>query len=85
VTFTQDQPGNTFIRSKEDKEYPEERIVGWYHSQSGIRRISIGSRYVSFTRIFLVAACRWRGLYDPHSDEEGCFGLVGRTAGPPRF
>jgi proteasome lid subunit RPN8/RPN11 len=74
VTFTQ-AAWETIYRVK-DKDYPQERIVGWYHSHPGFGVFL--SDYDTFIhRNFFSSPDQVAWVYDPHSDEEGCFGWVG--------
>ena len=74
VTFTQDTWEH--IYKIKDKEYPDHKIVGWYHSHPGIRRVPLRTRSVHPAKLlFQSQQVAW--VYDPHTDEEGCFGWVG--------
>lgn len=73
VTFTQ-AAWETIYKVK-DKDYPEDRIVGWYHSHPGFGVFL--SEYDTFIhRNFFSSPDQVAWVYDPHSDEEGCFGWV---------
>ncbi len=73
VTFTQDAWEH--IYSVKDRDYPEKRIVGWYHSHPGFGIFL--SRHDTFIHEnFFSAASQVAWVYDPHSEEEGCFGWV---------
>ncbi len=70
VTFTQATWEHIF-RIK-DRDFPDERIMGWYHSHPGFGVFL--SDYDQFIHENFFSAPRqiaW--VYDPHSDEEGCF------------
>ena len=74
VTFTQDTWEH--IYKIKDKEYPDDKIVGWYHSHPGfgvfLSEHDLFIQQNSFSNPQQVA---W--VYDPHTDEEGCFGWIG--------
>ncbi|MCW5962652.1 MAG: Mov34/MPN/PAD-1 family protein [Bryobacterales bacterium] len=73
VTFTQDTWEH--IYSVKDREYPDKRIVGWYHSHPGFGIFL--SRHDAFIHEnFFSAAFQVAWVFDPHSEEEGCFGWV---------
>jgi proteasome lid subunit RPN8/RPN11 len=73
VTFTQDA-WETIYKVK-DESYPDQRIVGWYHSHPGFGVFL--SEHDSFIhRNFFSSPDQVAWVYDPHSDEEGCFGWV---------
>src|SRR5216683_6912056 len=74
VTFTQDTWEH--IYKIKDKEYPEERIVGWYHSHPGFG-VFLSDHDTFIHKNFFSAPQQVAWVYDPHSDEEGCFGWVG--------
>ncbi len=73
VTFTQDAWAH--IYSVKDREYPEKRIVGWYHSHPGFG-IFLSQQDLFIHENFFSAPAQVAWVYDPHSDEEGCFGWV---------
>jgi proteasome lid subunit RPN8/RPN11 len=73
VTFTQDA-WETIYKVK-DESYPDLRIVGWYHSHPGFGVFL--SEHDSFIhRNFFSSPDQVAWVYDPHTDEEGCFGWV---------
>ncbi|HKV76833.1 MAG TPA: Mov34/MPN/PAD-1 family protein [Candidatus Sulfotelmatobacter sp.] len=74
VTFTQ----NTWehIYAVKDKKYPNERIVGWYHSHPGFG-IFLSDHDTFIHKNFFSSPGQVAWVFDPHSDEEGCFGWVG--------
>jgi proteasome lid subunit RPN8/RPN11 len=74
VTFTQDTWEHIY-RIK-DREYPEARIVGWYHSHPGFG-VFLSDHDTFIHRNFFSAPHQIAWVYDPHSDEEGCFGWIG--------
>lgn len=73
VTFTQDTWEH--IYAVKDKKYPEERIVGWYHSHPGFG-IFLSEHDTFIHKNFFSSPGQIAWVYDPHSDEEGCFGWV---------
>ena len=74
VTFTQDTWEH--IYKIKDKDYPEERIVGWYHSHPGFG-VFLSDHDTFIHKNFFSSALQVAWVYDPHSDEEGCFGWAG--------
>jgi proteasome lid subunit RPN8/RPN11 len=74
VTFTQDTWEH--IYKIKDKEYPNERIVGWYHSHPGFG-VFLSDHDTFIHKNFFSSAWQVAWVYDPHSDEEGCFGWSG--------
>src|ERR1043166_5665923 len=74
VTFTQDTWEH--IYKIKDKDYPEQRIVGWYHSHPGFG-VFLSDHDTFIHKNFFSAALQVAWVYDPHSDEEGCFGWCG--------
>lgn len=74
VTFTQDTWEH--IYKIKDKEYPEQRIVGWYHSHPGFG-VFLSDHDTFIHKNFFSAPLQVAWVYDPHSDEEGCFGWCG--------
>ena len=73
VTFTQ-AAWETIYRVK-DKDYPQERIVGWYHSHPGFG-VFLSEHDTFIHRNFFSSPDQVAWVYDPHSDEEGCFAWV---------
>jgi proteasome lid subunit RPN8/RPN11 len=73
VTFTQDA-WETIYKVK-DESYPEERIVGWYHSHPGFG-VFLSEHDTFIHRNFFSSPDQIAWVYDPHTDEEGCFGWV---------
>jgi proteasome lid subunit RPN8/RPN11 len=74
VTFTQDTWEH--IYAVKDKKYPNERIVGWYHSHPGFG-IFLSDHDTFIHKNFFSSPGQVAWVFDPHSDEEGCFGWVG--------
>lgn len=75
VTFTQDTWEH--IYKIKDRDYPEERIVGWYHSHPGFG-VFLSDHDTFIHENFFSSPGQVAWVYDPHSDEEGCFGWVGK-------
>src|SRR5216683_3612222 len=75
VTFTQDTWEH--IYKIKDKEFPDERIVGWYHSHPGFG-VFLSDHDTFIHKNFFSSALQVAWVYDPHSDEEGCFGWAGQ-------
>jgi proteasome lid subunit RPN8/RPN11 len=71
VTFTQDTWEH--IYKIKDRDYPEMRIVGWYHSHPGFG-VFLSDHDTFIHTNFFSAPQQVAWVYDPHSDEEGCFG-----------
>ena len=74
VTFTQDTWEH--IYKIKDKEFPNERILGWYHSHPGFG-VLLSDHDTFIHRNFFSSKRQVAWVYDPHSDEEGCFGWQG--------
>jgi proteasome lid subunit RPN8/RPN11 len=74
VTFTQDTWEH--IYKIKDAEYPDERIVGWYHSHPGFG-VFLSDHDTFIHKNFFSSLQQVAWVYDPHSDEEGCFGWKG--------
>ena len=70
VTFTQDTW--THIYQVKDSQYPDKRIVGWYHSHPGFG-VFLSEHDTFIHRNFFSNANQVAWVFDPHSDEEGCF------------
>jgi proteasome lid subunit RPN8/RPN11 len=70
VTFTQDTW--THIYKVKDVKYPDKRIVGWYHSHPGFG-IFLSEHDTFIHKNFFSDPAQIAWVYDPHSDEEGCF------------
>jgi proteasome lid subunit RPN8/RPN11 len=73
VTFTQD--AWEAIYKVKDETYPDERIVGWYHSHPGFG-VFLSEHDTFIHRNFFSSPDQVAWVYDPHTDEEGCFGWV---------
>jgi proteasome lid subunit RPN8/RPN11 len=73
VTFTQDTWEH--IYKVKDKEFPDHRIVGWYHSHPGFG-VFLSDHDTFIHRNFFSSPGQVAWVFDPHSDEEGCFGWV---------
>jgi proteasome lid subunit RPN8/RPN11 len=73
VTFTQDA-WEVIYRVK-DESYPEERIIGWYHSHPGFG-VFLSEHDLFIQRNFFSSPDQVAWVYDPHTDEEGCFGWI---------
>jgi len=71
VTFTQDA-WEEIYRVK-DETYPDHRIVGWYHSHPGFG-VFLSEHDTFIHRNFFSSPSQVAWVYDPHTDEEGCFG-----------
>jgi proteasome lid subunit RPN8/RPN11 len=74
VTFTQETWEH--IYAVKDQKFPEERIVGWYHSHPGFG-VFLSDHDTFIHRNFFSSPGQVAWVFDPHSDEEGCFGWVG--------
>lgn len=74
VTFTQDTWEH--IYKIKDKDYPDARIFGWYHSHPGFG-VFLSDHDTFIHKNFFSAPLQVAWVYDPHSDEEGCFGWCG--------
>jgi proteasome lid subunit RPN8/RPN11 len=70
VTFTQDTWEH--IYHIKDRDYPEARIVGWYHSHPGFG-VFLSDHDSFIHKNFFSAPRQVAWVYDPHSDEEGCW------------
>lgn len=70
VTFTQETWEH--IYQVKDRDFPDRSIVGWYHSHPGFGVFL--SEYDQFIHEnFFSAPHQIAWVFDPHSDEEGCF------------
>ncbi|MCL2659139.1 MAG: Mov34/MPN/PAD-1 family protein [Acidobacteriaceae bacterium] len=74
VTFTQDTWEH--IYKIKDQQYPDARIVGWYHSHPGFG-VFLSDHDSFIHENFFSSPRQVAWVYDPHSDEEGCFGWAG--------
>jgi proteasome lid subunit RPN8/RPN11 len=74
VTFTQDTWEH--IYKIKDKDYPDSKIVGWYHSHPGFG-VFLSEHDLFIQQNFFSNPQQVAWVYDPHTDEEGCFGWIG--------
>jgi len=74
VTFTQDTWEH--IYKIKDRDFPDARIVGWYHSHPGFG-VFLSDHDTFIHKNFFSSPQQVAWVYDPHSDEEGCFGWDG--------
>jgi proteasome lid subunit RPN8/RPN11 len=75
VTFTQDTWEH--IYKIKDRDYPDERILGWYHSHPGFG-VFLSDHDTFIHKNFFSSPNQVAWVFDPHSDEEGCFGWHGQ-------
>ena len=71
VTFTQETW--THIYKEKDKEHSDKSVVGWYHSHPGFG-VFLSDHDLFIHENFFSAPHQLAWVFDPHSDEEGCFG-----------
>lgn len=71
VTFTQETWAH--IYKEKDREHPDKSIVGWYHSHPGFG-VFLSDHDLFIHEHFFSAPHQLAWVFDPHSDEEGCFG-----------
>lgn len=74
VTFTQETWEH--IYQIKDRDHPDDRIVGWYHSHPSFG-IFLSDHDLFIHQNFFSSPLQIAWVYDPVSDEEGCFGWVG--------
>ena len=74
VTFTQE--AWVRIHKEKDDRYPGQAIVGWYHSHPGLG-VFLSDQDVFIHKNFFGNPGSLAWVYDPHSDEEGCFAWNG--------
>jgi proteasome lid subunit RPN8/RPN11 len=74
VTFTQDTWEH--IYKIKDRQFPAQKIVGWYHSHPGFG-VFLSEHDLFIQENFFSSPQQVAWVYDPHTDEEGCFGWVG--------
>jgi proteasome lid subunit RPN8/RPN11 len=74
VTFTQDTWEH--IYKIKDKDFPDLKIVGWYHSHPGFG-VFLSEHDLFIQQNFFSNPQQVAWVYDPHTDEEGCFGWIG--------
>jgi len=70
VTFTQDTWQQ--IYKVKDRDFPDDRIIGWYHSHPGFG-VFLSDHDTFIHRNFFSAPGQIAWVFDPISDEEGCF------------
>ena len=70
VTFT--QATWEHIYKIKDRQFPKAAIVGWYHSHPGFG-VFLSEYDLFIHRNFFSNPGQVAWVYDPHSDEEGCF------------
>jgi proteasome lid subunit RPN8/RPN11 len=73
VTFTQDTWEH--IYKIKDREFPDDKIVGWYHSHPGFG-VFLSEHDMFIQENFFSGTHQIAWVYDPHTDEEGCFGWI---------
>jgi proteasome lid subunit RPN8/RPN11 len=73
VTFTQDTWEH--IYKIKDRDFPEHKIVGWYHSHPGFG-VFLSEHDLFIQQNFFSNPQQVAWVYDPHTDEEGCFGWI---------
>ncbi len=71
VTFTQDTWEH--IYKIKDRDYPDARIVGWYHSHPGFG-VFLSDHDTFIHKNFFSSPQQVAWVYDPHSEAAGCFG-----------
>lgn len=74
VTFTQDTWEH--IYKIKDQQFADSKIVGWYHSHPGFG-VFLSEHDLFIQENFFSNPQQVAWVYDPHTDEEGCFGWVG--------
>ena len=79
VTFTQDTWEH--IYKVKDSQYPSLSIVGWYHSHPGFG-IFLSDYDLFIHENFFNAPHQIAWVFDPHSDEDGCFAWNGKKIEP---
>jgi proteasome lid subunit RPN8/RPN11 len=70
VTFTQETWAHVY--EVKDSQYPDDRIVGWYHSHPGFG-VFLSEHDIFIHKNFFSDPNQVAWVFDPHSDEEGCF------------
>ena len=71
VTYTQETWEH--IYKIKDAEFPDLAIVGWYHSHPGFG-VFLSDYDLFIHQNFFSSPNQVAWVFDPHSDEEGCFG-----------
>lgn len=79
VTFTQETWAH--IYQVKDSLFPDQAIVGWYHSHPGFG-IFLSDYDLFIHESFFGAVHQVAWVFDPHSDEEGCFGWIDKRVLP---
>jgi proteasome lid subunit RPN8/RPN11 len=79
VTFTQETWQH--IYKIKDSKFADESIVGWYHSHPGFG-IFLSDYDLFIHKNFFAAPHHVAWVFDPHSDDEGCFGWVSGDIAP---
>jgi proteasome lid subunit RPN8/RPN11 len=79
VTFTQETWQH--IYKIKDAKFADASIVGWYHSHPGFG-IFLSDYDLFIHKNFFAAPHQVAWVFDPHSDEEGCFGWVSGEIAP---
>jgi proteasome lid subunit RPN8/RPN11 len=74
VTFTQETWEHVY--KIKDAQFPDDRIVGWYHSHPGFG-VFLSDHDAFIHQNFFSSQDQIAWVFDPHSDEEGCFGWTG--------
>ncbi len=74
VTFT--QQAWVHIHKEKDRKYSGQAIVGWYHSHPGFG-VFLSDHDLFIHKNFFTDPGSIAWVFDPHSDEEGCFGWNG--------
>jgi len=74
VTFTQE--AWIRIHEEKDRKFSGQAIVGWYHSHPGFG-VFLSDHDTFIHKHFFSEPGSLAWVYDPHSDEEGCFGWNG--------
>ena len=74
ITFTQDTWEQ--IHKIKERDFPGHRIVGWYRSHRG-RGVFLSEHDLFIQQNFFCHPYQVAWVYDPQTDEEGCFGWVG--------
>lgn len=79
VTYTQETWAH--IYKIKDAQYPDLAIVGWYHSHPGFG-VFLSDHDLFIHQNFFSAPHQIAWVFDPHSDEEGCFGWIENKVEP---
>jgi proteasome lid subunit RPN8/RPN11 len=79
VTYTQETWAH--IYKVKDAQFPDLAIVGWYHSHPGFG-VFLSDHDLFIHQNFFSAPHQVAWVFDPHSDEEGCFGWVDERVEP---